>query len=68
MALTGSCLCGAVQYELTQRPVWSHNCHCSRCRKASGTAFASNLVFKIDALQYSRGKEHLRSFKPHDAE
>ncbi len=68
MTLAGSCLCGAVQYELTERPVWSHHCHCSRCRKTSGSAFASNLFFKIGALQYSRGEEHLRSFKPPDAE
>jgi hypothetical protein len=68
MTLAGSCLCGAVRYELSGRPVWSHNCHCSRCRKTSGSAFASNLFFGIDALEWSRGKEHLRSFKPADAE
>jgi hypothetical protein len=68
MTLAGSCLCGAVRYELTERPIWSHNCHCSRCRKASGAAFASNLFFKIDALRWSHGKEQLRSFKPAGAE
>jgi len=67
MTLSGSCLCGAVRYELTQDPIWSHNCHCSRCRKTRGAAFASNLFFKIEALRYSRGREHLRSFKPADA-
>ena len=68
MTIAGSCLCGAVRYELTQEPVWSHHCHCSRCRKTGGGAFASNLFFKIDALRYSRGTEHLRSFKPPDAQ
>jgi len=68
MTLRGSCLCGAVQYELTQEPVWSHHCHCSRCRKTSGSAFASNLFFKIEALRYSRGRNYVRSFKPADAE
>lgn len=66
--LTGGCLCGAVRYELTQAPVWAHSCHCSRCRKTSGSAFASNLFFALDALRYSQGDEHLRSFKPPDAE
>jgi hypothetical protein len=66
--LSGSCLCGAVRFELTQEPVWSHLCHCSRCRKSSGSAFASNLFFKSDALRFSRGEELLRSFKPADAE
>jgi len=68
MTLAGSCLCGAVRYELTGAPIWSHNCHCSRCRKTSGAAFASNLFFKIDALEWTRGEELLRSFKPADAE
>jgi len=64
----GGCLCGAVRYELTQAPVWAHNCHCSRCRKASGTAFASNLFFPRDALRYTQGEDALRSFKLPEAE
>ncbi len=68
MTLTGSCLCGTVRYELTQAPVWAHNCHCSRCRKTSGAAFASNLFFALDALRYSQGEDHLRWFKPPEAE
>jgi len=68
MTLSGSCLCGAVAFELTRKPVWAHNCHCSRCRKTSGAAFASNLFFEMDALRYVRGEAELRSFKPPDAE
>ena len=68
MTLRGSCLCGAVRYELTEAPVWAHNCHCSRCRKTRGAAFSSNLFFTIDALRYTRGGEFLRTFKPPTAE
>lgn len=68
MKLVGSCLCGAIRYELTQAPVWAHSCHCSRCRKTSGAAFASNLFFPLDALRYSQGENRLRSFKPPGAE
>jgi hypothetical protein len=67
-ALTGSCLCGAVRYALTPPPVWAHLCHCSRCRKSGGSAFAANLFFPIDALAYLEGQELLRSFKPPEAE
>jgi hypothetical protein len=35
--LSGSCLCGALHYSLTGEPVRFMHCHCSRCRKASGT-------------------------------
>jgi len=66
--ISGSCLCGAVHFELTQEPIGSHLCHCSRCRKSSGSAFASNLFFKSEALRFSCGRELLRSFKPADAE
>lgn len=65
--LNGSCLCGGVRYELTEEPVWAHSCHCSRCRKATGTAFAANLFLPLAALSYTQGENLLRSFKPPEA-
>jgi hypothetical protein len=35
------------------------HCHCSRCRKATGTAHATNAVVKPDALRWLRGEELL---------
>ena len=66
--LRGSCLCGAVRYEVTQEPQWAHNCHCSRCRKATGAAHASNLFVPLEALRYLEGERHVKSFKPPEAE
>jgi hypothetical protein len=37
--LTGGCLCGACRYTLSSAPR-VHYCHCSMCRKATGSAFA----------------------------
>jgi hypothetical protein len=68
MTLTASCLCGAVRYELTQEPGWAHNCHCSRCRKTRGSAFASNLFVPTDGLRYTQGEDSLQRYKPPDAE
>ncbi len=68
MGVTGSCLCGEIQYELAERAVWSHSCHCSRCRKTSGGAFAPSLFFPLSAFRYTRGSDSIRSFKPQDAE
>jgi hypothetical protein len=68
MILRGSCLCGAVRYELTEAPVWAHACHCSRCRKTSGSAFTPNLFVKLDALRFTQGADQLREFTPPDAE
>jgi len=35
----GSCLCGAVNYEISGELGPIVFCHCSKCRKASGSAF-----------------------------
>jgi len=37
--LTGGCLCGAVRYECSAEPLFSGNCHCRDCQKASGGAY-----------------------------
>ncbi len=66
--ISGSCLCGEIRYELTQEPVWAHNCHCQRCRKVRGSAFASNLFVPLDALRYLCGEESLQSYKLPEAE
>jgi len=36
---TGGCACGAVRYECSAAPVFSWNCHCRDCQRASGGAF-----------------------------
>jgi len=37
--LAGACECGAVRYEVADAFLYAANCHCSRCRAATGTAF-----------------------------
>ncbi|MCF6303473.1 MAG: GFA family protein [Devosiaceae bacterium] len=37
MKLTGSCLCGAVSYEVSGEPLRMAQCHCTACRKITGT-------------------------------
>ena len=39
MAIRGSCLCGAVSYEITGSFKVIGHCHCSTCRKSHGAAF-----------------------------
>lgn len=39
--LTGSCLCGAVRFELDATPAAPTACHCTQCRKQTGHYFAS---------------------------
>jgi len=66
-SLSGSCLCGAVRYVATGAEQRFYHCHCTRCRKASGTGHASNL-FLQGTLAWISGEELIRSYQPPDAE
>ncbi len=61
--MRGSCLCGAVRYAISHEPVWAHNCHCQRCRKIRGSAFASNLFVPLESLRFEQGEDRIRSYK-----
>ncbi len=65
---SGSCLCGAVQYELHGEPTRFYHCHCKRCRKSTGTGHASNLFVKDADLTWRKGETLVRYFKVPEAE
>ena len=37
--LGGKCYCGAVQYRVADEFLYAANCHCSNCRRTTGSAF-----------------------------
>lgn len=52
----GGCLCGGVRFEISGPIRNIVHCHCSRCRKAQGSAFATNgIVNDIDFKLVSGG-------------
>lgn len=59
----GGCLCGAVQFEITGPIRNIVYCHCSRCRKAQGSAFATNGIVAADDLAITRGVEELTVYE-----
>jgi hypothetical protein len=65
--LSGSCLCGRVRYTVSGEAQRFYHCHCSRCRKASGTGHATNL-FVQGSLTWNSGEELIRTFKLPEAE
>lgn len=65
--LTGSCLCGAVRYKATGEIVRFYHCHCSRCRKATGTGHASNMFLK-GTFTWESGEDQVGSYKVPEAE
>ena len=52
----GSCLCGAVEFVADAPFLKFVNCHCSRCRKATGSPHASNAVVLPAAFRWLRGE------------
>lgn len=65
--LSGSCLCGTVSYEINGDPGQFWHCHCTRCRKATGTGHASNIIMKPDTVDWLSGNDVLTYFKVPDA-
>lgn len=66
--IRGGCLCGGVAYEVTGPIEAFHWCHCSRCRKETGSAHASNLFTRPDGLTWLRGEELVKRFDLPEAE
>jgi hypothetical protein len=65
-AFRGSCLCGEVVFEVEGPFDHFLNCHCSRCRKASGTAHSCEVIVKASALRWLRGEASVARFDlPH---
>src|SRR5579862_5045492 len=63
----GSCLCGAVAFEFGAA-IEFRNCHCSRCRKARGTACAANLYVRPAEFRWLRGEDQLVDYRLPSAE
>lgn len=60
----GSCLCGEVTYEITGNLGIFQYCHCSRCRKFTGSAFAANLLVAPSQFRWLTGEQKLGRFEP----
>jgi len=50
---TGGCLCGAVRYSIRGAPAHVGRCHCTDCRKESGSAFSVYGQWPIEAFEMS---------------
>ncbi len=61
--LRGSCLCGTVRYELRGEPLLMYYCHCGTCRKATGTAFATNMLVPAELFAVTAGQDALSAYE-----
>lgn len=60
---TGGCLCGAVQFEIHGGIRNIVHCHCSQCRKAQGSAFATNGIVERQDFVFVSGEELLTGYE-----
>ncbi len=60
--MQGKCLCGAVEFELSGIMPDLYQCHCSLCRKVTGSA--ANAAFRIGADQFRwlRGEQRISKY------
>jgi hypothetical protein len=62
--LQGSCLCGAVRFEVTGPFATVTYCHCASCKKLSGGAGTVNGRARTDAIRVLEGADLLRTYQP----
>ena len=62
MIYKGSCLCGAITFEIEGDFENFYLCHCERCRKDTGSAHAANLFSSTAKLRWLSGQEKSKTF------
>jgi hypothetical protein len=62
-ALSGSCLCGAVAYEIQGALGPIGHCHCRTCQKAHAAAFATTARVARADFHWTRGADVVASFR-----
>ena len=61
--IAGECLCGAVKFHISGAFESFFLCHCSRCRKDSGSAHSANLFSSTATLTWASGEESVKTFR-----
>ena len=63
----GSCLCQSVTYQFHSPEYVFQYCHCSRCRKFTGSAHAANIIVDPKQFEWLSGEELVGRFEHPDA-
>lgn len=60
---SGSCLCGAVRFDISGDFDAFFLCHCARCRKGSGSAHGANLFASNATIEWLAGESDVVAFR-----
>jgi hypothetical protein len=61
--LRGSCLCGALRFEIRGNHSRIGFCHCSLCRKCSGVNATAAITTDFESLVWISGEDQVRTFE-----
>lgn len=61
--MKGSCLCGEVQYEVHGPFRIYQYCHCSRCRKLTGSAHSANMFASPEQFRWTQGEDKVVTYR-----
>ncbi|MGH6827835.1 MAG: GFA family protein [Rhizomicrobium sp.] len=64
--LAGKCFCGAVAYTVPDEFLYAAYCHCSNCRRTTGSAFKPFAGIEREKLVLAKGQEDLMIFGEDD--
>ncbi len=60
--LAGSCFCRAVAYSVPDEFLYAANCHCSNCRRTTGSAFKPFAGIERPKFVVTKGRDDLMTF------
>ncbi|MCP8689861.1 GFA family protein [Marinobacterium sedimentorum] len=61
--MIGSCLCGAVKFEAKVDKLKIYQCHCTLCRKQTGTASSCGAIVNLDDLVWVSGENNISKWE-----
>ena len=64
--LTSECLCSTVKFSLPDELEYAFNCHCSECRRFSGSAFSAAAGIPREKLVIVSGESHIKYYRKRD--
>lgn len=62
MKIIGNCLCGALEYEIDTLDGEIYQCHCSICRRATGSASNANLIVQAEKFKWLKEPSTLHHY------
>jgi hypothetical protein len=61
--LTGQCLCGTVAFTLSAQPLYFYRCHCSLCRRQTGTGYNCATIVTESSFEWQAGQAEINTWR-----